>query len=151
MAAKEALTPSNGSPPHAYKGCVSVRRPGTGATWEQIPRAEHGYILATFVSQLAAGFTISPHSNPLDGKLRLVHFGALSGADAMDVMTKAFQGGKHIDEALVGYEEIEGLKIVFEDDARWTRVCVDGKIIRVGEGGWVEVSTDVAGVVDLVC
>ncbi len=151
MAAKEALFPSDGSPPHAYKGHVCVRRPGRDEC-EDVPRSEHGYILVTFVGQLEAGFTISPDSRPLDGKLRLVHFGALSGQEAMDVMTKAFQGGKHVDEASVGYEEIEGLKIEFdEDDARWRRLCIDGKIIRVEKGGWVEVDTKVDSVVDLVC
>jgi diacylglycerol kinase family enzyme len=149
MAAKEALFPSDGSPPHAYRGTVSIRRPGED--WKNIPRQEHGYVLATFVSQLEAGFTISPASKPLDGKLRLVHFGDLGGQEAMDVMTKAFQGGKHVDDNRVGYEEIEGVLIEFEDeDPRWRRVCIDG-IIVVGEGGWVEVSTGIEGVVDLVC
>ena len=151
MAAKEALFPSDGSPPHAYKGRVSVLRPGE-TQWEVISRDEHGYVLATFVSQLEAGFTISPDSKPLDGKLRLVHFGNLDGQTAMEVMTKAFQGGKHVEDDSVGYEEIEGLRIDFdEEDGRWRRVCIDGKIIRAERGGWVEVRSDVEGVVDLMC
>ncbi|KAK5169692.1 uncharacterized protein LTR77_005670 [Saxophila tyrrhenica] len=151
MAAKEALFPADGSPPHAYKGRVSVRRPGQ-AGWEDIPPSKHGYVLATFASQLEAGFTISPQSKPLDGKLRLIHFGDLGGQEAMDVMTKAFQGGKHVEDDRVRYEVIDRLSIEFqEEDARWRRVCIDGKIIRVEKGGWVEVSTDVDSVVDLVC
>ncbi|KAK3703813.1 hypothetical protein LTR37_014259 [Vermiconidia calcicola] len=149
-AAKEALFPSDGSPPHAYKGQVTVRRSGED-DWEVIGANEHGYVLATFVNQLEAGFTISPASKPLDGKLRLVHFGNLNGQEAMDVMSKAYQEGKHAEDERVNYEEIEALKIVFEEDeARWRRVCIDGKIVRVEKGGWVEVRPIGDGVVDLV-
>lgn len=150
MAAKEALHPSDGSLPHAYKGKVAIRQRREQA-WHVLPRNGHGYVLATLVSQLEAGFTISPASRCLDGSLRLVHFGQLSGQDAMDIMGKAYQGGKHVEDDRVGYEEIEGLRIDFdEDDARWRCVCLDGKIIRVEKGGWVEVHGRVEGVVDLV-
>ena len=55
-------------------------------------------------------------------------------------MGLAFQGGAHIDHEAVGYEDIEGILIDFdEQDGRWRRVCVDGRIVRVGESGWVEV------------
>lgn len=150
MAAKEALFPSDGSPPHAYSGKVSILRPGK-TNWVVLPKDSHGYILATLVSHLEASFTISPASKPLDGKLRLVHFGNLSGKDAMDVMGKAYQGGKHVEDEKIVYEEITGLKIEFdEEDARWRRVCIDGSIIRVEKGGWVEVRNDVKAVVDLI-
>ena len=150
MAGKEALYPSDGSLPHAYQGSISIRRPGS-QDWEKLPRREHCYILATLVSQLEAGFTISPASRPLDGKLRLVDFGHLSGEVVMEIMGKAYQGGKHIEDDRVGYTEIEGLRIDFhEDDAKWRRVCLDGKIIRVEQEGWVEVHGPVAGAVDLV-
>lgn len=139
MAGKEALYPSDGSLPHAYKGRVSILTRGA-ADWKVLDRDEHGYILATLVSQLEAGFHISPSSQPLDGKLRLVHFGRVSGEEAMGIMTKAYQGGQHVQDEKVGYEEIEKLLIEFEEeDARWRRVCVDGKIIRVEKGGSVEV------------
>lgn len=150
MAGKEALYPSDGSLPHAYHGKVSVLRPGS-SEWTALDRLEHGYVLATLVSHLEAGFHISPSSKPLDGKLRLVHFGRLSGDDAMGIMTKAYQDGQHVHQGEVGYEEIEGLKIEFaEDNARWRRVCIDGKIVRVEKGGWVEVRTGLEGVVDLL-
>jgi diacylglycerol kinase family enzyme len=150
MAGKEALFPSDGSLPHAYKGRVSIRR-SEKSDWERIPRDEHGYVLATLVSQLEAGFTISPSSKPLDGKLRVVHFGQLSGQEAMEIMGKAYDGGKHISDERVGYEEIDGLRIDFdEEESRWRRICLDGKIIRVEKGGWVEVQGDAGGVVDLV-
>lgn len=150
MAGKEALFPSDGSSPHAYKGRVSILRPGKD-DWEDISREEHGYILATLVSNLEAGFTISPSSRPLDGKLWLVHFGHISGDEATEIMTKAYQGGKHVEDDKVGYDEIQRLKIQFdEEDGRWRRVCLDGKIIRVEKGGWVEVRSGVKGVVDLI-
>lgn len=154
MAAQEALFPSDGLRPHAYKGRVRVRRPGAKENaWEDFGEGrEHGYVLATFVSQLEKGFMISPSSRPLDRKLRLVYFGDLNGQEAMEVMTKAFQGGKHVEDERLRYEEIGGLRIEFdEEDPRWRRVCIDGKIVRVEERGWVEISTDVEEVVDLVC
>jgi hypothetical protein len=35
---------------------------------------------------------------------------------------------------------VEGVRVeIKEGDGRWRRVCVDGVIVRVEEGGWVEV------------
>jgi len=122
--------------------------------WEDLGRETHAYILATLVSDLEKGFKISPASKPLDGKLRLVHFGPMSGDDAMATMSKAYQGGKHVDDDAVGYEEIEGLEIQFDDDEEdpaWRRICVDGKIIRVEKGGWVRVQKEAQNVADIVC
>ena len=69
----------------------------------------------------------------------------------MGIMTEAFKGGKHVENEKITYEEILGLRIEFEEeDARWRRVCVDGKIVRVEKGGWVEVKSGVDGVLDLV-
>ncbi|KAK4547768.1 hypothetical protein LTR36_000726 [Oleoguttula mirabilis] len=153
MAAKDLLFPANGSSPHPYKGKVSVLRPSTNAKddWQPINRGAHGYVLVTLVSQLEKGFTISPASRPLDGKLRLVHFGPVIGDEAMDIMKKAYDGGKHATDERVGYEEIEGVRIHFEEEEeRWRKVCVDGKIVRVEKGGWVEVRAGVKGVLDLI-
>lgn len=152
MAAKENLYPSDGSVPHVYKARIrSMIRRESGEHWTEIGREEHMYVLATLVSTLEEGFTISPASKPLDGKLRLVHFGAMSAEDAMAAMGGAYQGGKHVQDARIGYEEIDGLRIDFlEDDARWRRVCIDGKIIRVEQGGFVEVRTASQGVLDLI-
>ena len=153
MAAKEALFPEDGSPPHHYRGSISVLRPSSNTRddWEPIQRDEHGYVLATMVSHLEQGFKISPASKPLDGKMRLVHFAPMSGKDAMDAMGGAYAGGTHIEDERIGYEEIEGLRIEFdEEDARWRRICVDGKIIRVEKGGWMEVRNGVKGVADLI-
>lgn len=150
MAAKEALFPNDGSPPHVYNGKVTIRRSGADS-WQEIRQGQHSYVLATLVGQLEKGFTISPSSKPLDGKLRLVHFGPVTGNEAMEIMGKAYQHGEHVNDERVGYEEISGLRIDFqEDDPRWRRVCIDGKIVRVEKGGWVEVSMEQKGVVDLI-
>ncbi|KAF7192367.1 hypothetical protein HII31_06399 [Pseudocercospora fuligena] len=150
MAAQEALFPSDGTLPHVYRGKVSVLRPGE-QNWQTIREGEHAYVLATLCSQLEKGFTISPDTRPLDGKLRLVHFGPTTGEQAMSIMSKAYHGGQHVDDENVGYEEIDALRIDFEeDDARWRRVCIDGKIIRVEKGGWVEVRSGQKGVIDLI-
>ena len=153
-AANELMHPSDGSQPHRYRGRVSFRRPGN-LQYESLPNHEHGYVLATFVSHLEKGFNISPSSTPLDGKLRLMHFGAIDGDAILDIMSQAYRGGEHVEDERVGYIRIEDLRIDFEeDDARWRRVCVDGKIVRVEEGGWVEMKSlalsAAGGVLDLV-
>ncbi|KAF2199863.1 hypothetical protein GQ43DRAFT_100554 [Delitschia confertaspora ATCC 74209] len=152
MAAKEALYPADGSSPHPYKARVSVIRKGE-TEWQSIPRDEHMYVLATLVSNLEKTFVISPASQPLDGNLRLVHFGPTSGDEAMRIMGLAYQGGKHIDEPAVGYENIERLRIQFndlEDDGRWRRICIDGTIVRLEKDGWVEVAVEKRHVLDVL-
>jgi hypothetical protein len=57
-----------------------------------------------------------------------------------------------VGEEKVAYEEVRGVRIEFlerDEDAsgghgddmegRWRRVCIDGLIVRVEEGGWMEV------------
>lgn len=137
MAAKEALYPDDGALPHSYHGRVSVLTPS--GEWENLPHDKHLYTLATLVSNLEAPFCISPSSKPLDGSMHLVYFGPTSGDEAMRIMGLAYQGGKHVHDEMVRYQAIDGLRIEFkEDEGRWRRVCVDGKIVRVEEGGWVE-------------
>lgn len=63
-------------------------------------------------------------------------------------MGLAYQGGKHVHEEAVGYQEVTAMRVEFleKDDegeqlrGRWRRVCIDGLIVRVEEGGWMEVS-----------
>lgn len=151
MAAKAALFPDDGSSPHKYRGTVSVLR---GSQWHDLDGSEHAYVLATFVSNLEKGFTISPGTRPLDGKLRFIHLGPMSGNEVMEVMTAAYNEGKHIEDSRVRYEEIDGLKIQFDDaeeDGRWRRICIDGKIISVEQSGWVEITKEGAHVLDIVC
>lgn len=142
MAAKELLSPSDGSAPHVYKGQITLFKldeNGRG-TRQTVNTQEHGYILATLVSNLEEKLSISPDSKPLDGQLRSVHFGAIPSEEVMRILGLAFQGGAHVDNEEVGYESIEGIRIDFDEpDGRWRRVCVDGRIVRVGENGWVEV------------
>lgn len=128
MAAKENLFPADGSGTHPYLGeLVLLLRDGTRKVVE---RRSHNYILATLCSNLEKGFTVSPRSRPLDGKLRVVHFGGRSGEEVMRVMSKAYDDGKHVYEPGVGYESVRGLelRILEEGDVRYRRVCIDGKI-----------------------
>lgn len=152
MAANEALYPSDDSLPHAYKARVSLLR--KDGSWQDVADQEHEhlYVLATMVSNLEKTFTISPASKPLDGSLRLVRFGPTSGDKAMRIMGLAYQGGKHVEDEMVGYEEVEGLRIAFEgreEERRWRRICVDGKIVRVEAGGWVEMRKTERRVLDV--
>lgn len=153
MAANELLLPADGSTPHAYRGKITLfKRSKSGQEIQQILNShEHMYILATMVSNLEEKLTISPHSKPLDGQIRLLHFDPISSADVMRILGLAFQGGQHISDKSVGYEDIVGMRVDFdESEGRWRRVCVDGKIIRVGEGGWVEMRKNDLDVLDIV-
>lgn len=150
MAAKEALYPADGNLPHAYFGSVSTTST-SNQTWTPLPEEEHLYTLTTLVSNLERTFCISPSSTPLGGNMYLVHFGPTTGDEAMRIMGLAYQGGKHVEDEKVRYEKVEGLRVEMrEEDERWRRVCVDGKIVRVEEGGWVEVRKRVGGVVGVV-
>ena len=156
MAAKELLAPSDGSPTHTYKGKITLtkRNATTGELNHEVLQArEYMYLLATLVSNLEEKLMISPASKPLDGELRLLHFPPVSASEVLRILGLAFQGGRHVEDEAVGYDVIEGMRIDFDEgDGRWRRVCVDGKIIRVGEGGWVEVrkNSDAAGILDIV-
>ncbi|KAF2712067.1 hypothetical protein K504DRAFT_464155 [Pleomassaria siparia CBS 279.74] len=150
MAAKEALYPASGSPPHAYKAKISILK---GDTWAPLEEEEHMYVLASMVSNIEKTFTISPSSKPLDANLHLVRFGPTSGDEAMRIMGLAYQGGKHVDDPAVLYESIDGVKIEFqakEEDPRWRRICIDGKIVRVEKDGWVEIRKEERRVLDVV-
>jgi diacylglycerol kinase family enzyme len=145
MAANEALFPADGSEPHHYKARVvlSWTQADGRAKLRAIDRDEHGYVLTTLVSNLEKTFKISPQSAPLEGRLRIVHFGHVGGKEAMRIMSLAYQDGKHVEDAAVGYEDVDGIRIEFREpgeDGRWRRVCVDGKIVRVERDGFVEIS-----------
>lgn len=156
LAAKELLSPSDGSPTHRYRGMLSLTKP-EGVTkkqqqhMESMQRDEHMYVLATLVSKLEREFTISPDSSPLDGCLRIVHFGPVPPDEAMRLMGQAYQGGLHVNDEVVTYTEIEGFRIDFrENDERWRRVCIDGKIVAVEQGGWMEVHREPRCLLNLV-
>lgn len=158
MAAKENLFPSDGSAPHEYNAKLFILPAGATETmaWQEVPRSRHAYVLVTYVAELEAGFTISPASRPLDGKLRIVHFGPTSkgGNDVMRLMELAYNGGAHVEEDEVSYEEVDGVRLDFgagEVEERWRRVCVDGKIFVVGVRGTIEVTKAGHSLLDLLC
>ncbi|KAJ4400893.1 hypothetical protein N0V85_005641, partial [Neurospora sp. IMI 360204] len=143
MAAGELLKVS-----HLYDAEVFIRRSSTSSSsaaaeaaagnnnWKLIPKDSHStYILLTLVSNLEKTFCISPASRPLDGQLRLVHFGfgegegegkanaaEVRGKQTMDIMMAAYQDGSHIHDPIndpeekfkgvvVGYEQVEEIKV----------------------------------------
>ncbi|KUJ14599.1 uncharacterized protein LY89DRAFT_621164 [Mollisia scopiformis] len=152
LVANDLLFPDDGTRPHAYLAEVVLSYDGHKDT---VPRGEHGYVLATLVSNLEKTFTISPESAPFDRALRVVHFGALSGEETMEIMKAAYDDGKHVQSDEVGYENVESMRINFKESGeswKWRRCCVDGSIVGVEEGGWMEVSLLGSGeeVVDVV-
>jgi len=143
MAAKALLYPKDRSGPHPFKGKISLLDPNT-KSWDAIPRDTHSYVVATMVSQLEKGFMISPDSRKLDGQMRIVEMPPMSGEELMSIITGAYNGGTHVKDARVGYKVIDGMLIEFDNDEddKWRRVCVDGKIILIEKGGWVKVEKE---------
>jgi len=142
MAAEEALFPIDGSGPHIYRGTVSVEHRGEHnvLTWKKLDGNEHCYVLGTLVSNLEQHFNISPKSTPFGEKMRLVHIRHLNGDTIMRLMALAYQGGKHVEDPYVEYLEVDGFAVKFEEEEdKWRRICVDGKIILVEKGGDVQV------------
>ncbi|KAJ5151781.1 ATP-NAD kinase PpnK-type [Penicillium capsulatum] len=143
MAAKELLYPSDNTEPHRFQGKITLTTssPQTGELREETLAAqEHMYVLATLVPRLEKEFLISPASEPLGGQLRLLQFGPVPAAEAMRLMTLAYQGGQHVAEPSVTYTEVERVRIEFqEEQERWRRVCIDGKIVAIEAGGWLEI------------
>ena len=152
LSAKELLEPSDYSAPHVYKGRVTpfIKGQIPGAS-RALDRHEHMYILATMVSNLEEKLCISPDSKPLDGQMRLLHFGPMSSDRVMSILGRAFTDGSHVSDVAVSYQEVEGLRIDFdEEESRWRRVCVDGKIVRVSKNGWVAVKMCAESSLDLL-
>jgi diacylglycerol kinase family enzyme len=152
LVANDLLFPQGGAHPHSYKADVTLLKSGGEI---KLNRKEHGYVLATPLSNLEKSFTISPASKPLDGQLRAVYFGAMSGEQVMNIMKEAYNNGNHISMDGLGYENISGLRIQFREEGeswKWRRCCIDGLIVGVEEGGWIEVQTVESGseAVDIV-
>ncbi|CEJ84907.1 hypothetical protein VHEMI03611 [[Torrubiella] hemipterigena] len=131
---------------HPYLATLEVRAPG--GDFKPVARASHAYILVAMVSNLEKTFTIAPDSEPLDGTLKLIHFGAIGGERTMEVMMKAYDNGKHVgmkweDGEEVGYEEIEEVRITTtEETPRWRKVCIDGSIVELPKGGSMTVKKE---------
>ncbi|KAI2465578.1 TRM-domain-containing protein [Annulohypoxylon bovei var. microspora] len=136
---------------HAYNAVVELAGKD-GSHLQKLDRDRHAYILIAMVSNLEKTFTISPSSKPLDGKLRLIHFGAVSGQKTMEIMMQVYNEGKHVgmkwtgnngNEEGVGYDEAKVVKITtLEEDARWRKVCIDGTIVELPQGGSMTVKTE---------
>ena len=158
MAAQELLGES-----HTYDAVVEidevVQKPSgsadggvgaqttSGIVTRVIPNKTHSYyVLATLVSNMERTFEISPDSRPLDGALRLVHFGTegvSKGQGVMDIMTAAYDKGRHVRMPGVGYGEVARIKVTIrEPDPRWRKVCIDGTIVEIPQDGSMTVAVD---------
>ena len=151
MAAAELLKTA-----HAYDATVEVRRSGGSDEFVRLTNHHGGgtfnYVLATLVSNLEKTFAISPASKPLDGRLRLVHFGDVGGEKTMEIMMAAYRDGEHVRMGEVGYEEVEEVRVTIgEEDARWRKLCVDGSIVEVERGGWMRVRREERERLRVVC
>lgn len=84
------------------------------------------YVLATLVSNLENNFTVAPKSKPLDGQLWLIFL-----KNVMDAMK-----GYDSHEGSIKAEKTEKVKIEMVGEGI---CCVDGLIIEIEDGGWMEV------------
>ncbi|KAF7713551.1 Uncharacterized protein PECH_000571 [Penicillium ucsense] len=168
MAATELLHPTDGSMPHRFQGriklttsrpSVSLGGNGDESGCQQpvtsheytLPETEHMYVLTTLVPRLEKDFVISPASKALDGRMRFLRFGPLSGEEAMRLLMLAYQDGAHVKDELMTYEEVERVRIDFDEEMeRWRRVCIDGKIVAVEQSGWMEISMDARRLLNLI-
>jgi diacylglycerol kinase family enzyme len=145
-AARENLKP----PLHRYIGRISYL--DCDGDWKSVGKDDHFYVLATLCSNLEEKFRISPSSKVGENVLHVVYFERPeSGRDVMSIMQGAYEGGKHVENEAVRYQVAKGLKIeVAEEEEKWRRVCVDGGIVVLPEGGSVEVRMNEAEGVKLV-
>jgi diacylglycerol kinase family enzyme len=149
MAANELLYPSDGTPSHRFKGKITITTSGNET--QAVEELEHMYALATLVPRLEKEFLISPDSVPLSGQMKLIRFGPMSPEEAMHLMTLAYQGGQHVLESTVTYVDIDEVRIDFqEDEEKWRRVCIDGKIVAVERDGWVELRKEPSRLLNLI-
>lgn len=138
MVAQELLGES-----HAYHAVVETSATGSASPSRRIlgkgqdkDKTQFNYVLTTLCSNLEKTFTISPASEPLDGVLRIVHFGGADGKRTMEIMGAAYNEGGHIGMEDVGYEAVEAIRVMtLEDDARWRKVCIDGTILELPKEG----------------
>ncbi|KAI3116116.1 hypothetical protein CBS147333_726 [Penicillium roqueforti] len=153
MAANELLHPSDGTPPHQFKGKITLSTlNGPNETRQQaVEGPEHMYALTALVPRLEKDFLISPDSVALDGRMKFIRFGPMPAEDAMQLMILAYQGGQHVKEDTVTYADVEQVRIDFqEEEERWRRVCIDGKIVAVERNGWMEISKEPSRLLNLI-
>jgi len=68
-------------------------------------------------------------------------------------MLLGMQGGKHVEEEAVNYDSVQGVQIELggqEKSWRYRRICVDGKIVLLGEHGFVDCKISNLRVLDVV-
>lgn len=100
----------------------------------------HSYLLFTPVTQLEPGFVISPDSKPPgDKNLHMVAIPELNDQEKelWEIMTKAYDGGKHVTDPRVTYKSIEGpieVTVDEREDEDMRRWCIDGSIIVAKPG-----------------
>lgn len=126
---------------HAYAASVETSSSSSSSSSALSTTTRFNYILVTMVSNLEKTFTISPESRPLDGKLRLVQFGDVGGQETMEIMVAAYNNGSHVGIEGVGYEAVEFVRVTtHEEDPRWRKVCIDGTIVEIPQGGTMTVN-----------
>jgi|SRR5579859_1152458 len=119
--------------PHVYHGLLRVD--------SQDVADRHTYLLISHVSHLEPTFQIAPRQSPLQSSVSVVQIGEMDGAGLMGVMKAVYDGSKHLEMESVKYfdrvREIEF--VVGEGEERWRRICVDGEIIVIEQGGRINV------------
>jgi hypothetical protein len=119
--------------PHVYHGSLRVN--------DEYISNEHTYLLISHVSHLEPTFPIAPTQSPLQDTVSVVQIGEMDGAGLMGVMKAVYDDSKHLEMESVRFAD--GVKevdfIIEEGEGRWRRICVDGDIIIVEQGGTVNV------------
>ena len=120
--------------PHVYHGLLRVD--------SQDVADEHTYLLISHVSHLEPTFQIAPRQSPLQSSVSVVQIGEMDGAGLMGVMKAVYDGSKHLEmESVKFFDRVREIEfVVGEGEERWRRICVDGEIIVIEQGGRINVS-----------
>lgn len=108
------------------------------------PAADHtvagpfSYLVVTPVKRFEPTFDILPAGSVFTPDAYAVVMPHVSGSDIVEVMTKAYAQGAHVEDARVEYLRLDGALTarleLDEDDPHQRRVCVDGEIVVCGRG-----------------
>ena len=59
----------------------------------------------------------------------------------MRVMKAAYDDGKHVSMPGVRYQAVDEVRVhVKEAEEKWRRICVDGVVVTLEKGGWLEIN-----------